>query len=53
MTDVDGDALSIIRDGASLWITCTADGEEVTVGPLSAESVTTLLNGAGEFHAAS
>ena len=42
MTDVDGDALSIIRDG-----------EEVTVGPLSAESVTTLLNGAGEFHAAS
>ena len=53
MTDDDGDALSIIHDDTSLWITCTADGEEVTVGPLSTASVTTLLSAAVEFREAS
>lgn len=34
LTDPDGDALTIRSDRDSTWITCTSDGEEVTVGPL-------------------
>lgn len=34
LTDRDGDALTITSDSAGIWITCTSNGEEVTVGPL-------------------
>ncbi len=33
LTDPDGDALTITADAGGLWITCTTEGEEVTVGP--------------------
>ena len=33
LSDVDGDALTIISQDNSTWITCTSGAEEVTVGP--------------------
>lgn len=34
MTDVDGDALTVITRDGNAWITCTSGADEVTVGPL-------------------
>lgn len=33
MTDVDGDALTVIMRDGDAWITCSSGTEEVTVGP--------------------
>lgn len=32
-TDRDGDALTITTNPEGIWITCTSDRDEVTVGP--------------------
>lgn len=34
-TDTDGDALTITTRGNDVWITCTTDQSEVTIGPIS------------------
>lgn len=33
MTDRDGDALTLTTTEEGFWVTCTKDGEEITVGP--------------------
>lgn len=33
MTDLDGDALTLITRDGNAWITCTSGADEVTVGP--------------------
>ncbi|WP_422115819.1 hypothetical protein [Brachybacterium sp. UNK5269] len=43
LTDPDGDALTISSDGAGTWITCTSDGEEVTVGPFPTGALKAVL----------
>lgn len=43
MTDVDGDALSVISRGDSTWITCTSGSDEVTVGPFPTHLVRSIL----------
>ena len=46
MSDVDGDALTIIRNGNRAWITCTSGRDEVTVGPFPAHLLRrTVLSG--------
>lgn len=37
LTDVDGDALTLITREDGLWVTCTSGPEEVTVGPFPTE----------------
>lgn len=39
LTDVDGDALTVITRDHSTWITCTSGRDEVTVGPFPARLV--------------
>lgn len=34
LSDHDGDALTITTRGADVWITCTTDLSEVTIGPI-------------------
>ena len=36
LTDPDGDALTLTTDAQGTWITCTTDGNEITVGPFPA-----------------
>lgn len=43
LTDVDGDALSVISRGESTWITCTSGTDEVTVGPFPTHLARTVL----------
>lgn len=43
LTDVDGDALSVISLGHSTWITCTSGSDEVTVGPFPTHLVRSVL----------
>lgn len=43
LTDVDGDALSVISRGDSTWITCTSGSDEVTVGPFPTHLVRSIL----------
>jgi len=43
LPDIDGDALTLIRDGDSTWITCTSGREEVTVGPFSPSLLRIML----------
>ncbi|MGP9539372.1 hypothetical protein ACT3SP_15290 [Brachybacterium sp. AOP43-C2-M15] len=43
MTDVDGDALTIISREGSTWITCTSGRDEVTVGPFPTRLVDGVL----------
>ena len=49
LTDPDGDALTITADARGIWLTCTTEGDEVTVGPFPAESLREALTvlGAG------
>ena len=47
MTDVDGDALTIITRGSAAWITSTSGRDEVTVGPFPTGLVkSAILQGA-------
>ena len=47
MTDVDGDALTIITRGSAAWITSTSGRDEVTVGPFHTRLVkSAILQGA-------
>lgn len=47
MTDVDGDALTIITCGSAAWITSTSGRDEVTVGPFPPRLVkSAILQGA-------
>lgn len=47
MTDVDGDALTIITRGSAAWITSTSGRDEVTVGPFPPRLVkSAILQGA-------
>ena len=34
LSDHDGDALTITTRGADVWITCTTERSEVTIGPI-------------------
>jgi hypothetical protein len=43
LSDVDGDALTIISQDNSTWITCTSGAEEVTVGPFPRHLVQKVL----------
>ena len=36
LTYPDGDALTLTTDAQGTWITCTTDGNEITVGPFPA-----------------
>lgn len=38
-TDIDGDALALTSDSRGLWVTCTTDDAEVTVGPFPPETL--------------
>lgn len=42
-TDPEGDALTLTRDALGVWITCTTDGDEVTVGPFPEEALAQML----------
>lgn len=44
MTDVDGDALTLITREDGTWITCTSGRDEVTVGPFATRLVRTVLS---------
>lgn len=39
LSDRDRDALTLHRDTAGIWVTCTSGDQEVTVGPLSGEAI--------------
>lgn len=39
LSDPDHDAVTIHHDGAGVWVTCTSETEEVTVGPLPLEAL--------------
>ena len=43
MTDVDGDALTLISRDHRTWITCTSGADEVTVGPFPSRLLRTAL----------
>lgn len=43
LSDVDGDALTIISRDDSTWVTCTSGAEEVTVGPFPRHLVQKVL----------
>lgn len=43
LTDVEGDALSIITRGDVAWVTCTSGQQEVTVGPFPTRLVHTMF----------
>jgi hypothetical protein len=43
LSDVDGDALTIITQDDSTWITCTSGADEVTVGPFPRHLVEKVL----------
>lgn len=49
LTDPEGDALTLITDAGGTWITCTTDGDEVTVGPFPADSLWDALKVLGAF----
>lgn len=49
-TDPDGDGLSITTQGDQVWITCTGESSEVTVGPIPAGLLTDVL-GTGQAYA--
>lgn len=49
LTDPEGDALTLTTDAAGIWVTCTTDGEEVTVGPFPADSLSDVLSVLGAF----
>ncbi|AXK46224.1 hypothetical protein [Brachybacterium saurashtrense] len=54
MTDVDGDALTLISRDHRTWITCTSGTDEVTVGPFPSRLLrTALLRPAGDGGSAS
>lgn len=42
-TDPDGDALTVVRDGQGVWITCTAAEDEVTLGPFPSAALDEAL----------
>lgn len=44
MTDVDGDALTVISRGNGTWITCTSGPDEVTVGPFPTRLIRSALD---------
>lgn len=49
MTDVDGDALTLITREDGTWITCTSGRDEVTVGPFPTRLVRAVVErGLGE-----
>ena len=50
LTDLDGDALTIITHGDDTWITCTSGPEEVTVGPIPSTQLHRVLGMAGDPH---
>ena len=52
MTDVDGDALTIITQGDAAWITSTSGRDEVTVGPFPVRLVMNALAPAARTSAA-
>ena len=43
LSDLDADALTITTRGRYTWVTCTADGEEVTVGPVQTRKLSSAL----------
>lgn len=43
LSDLDADALTITTRGAHTWVTCTSEGEEVTVGPFPTQKLTSAL----------
>lgn len=49
LSDRDGDALTVTADARGIWITCTTEGDEVTVGPFLPESLSTALDAAGAY----
>lgn len=46
LSDRDRDALTMHLDGAGVWVTCTSDDQEVTVGPLAREALALWLTAA-------
>lgn len=49
LTDSEGDALTLTTDAGGIWVTCTTDGDEVTVGPFPADSLRDALRALGAF----
>lgn len=47
LSDPDGDALTVTTDTDGIWVTCTADDAEVTVGPLAALPAATVSDPTG------
>ncbi|MFE5775549.1 MULTISPECIES: hypothetical protein [Brachybacterium] len=49
LTDPDGDCLTITIDCGSIWITCTNDVDEVTVGPFAPNDLGSLSRAAARY----
>jgi hypothetical protein len=47
LSDRDRDALTLHVDDVGLWVTCTSEGQEVTVGPLAREVIAGWLEAGG------
>lgn len=43
VTDPDGDALTVMRDGRGVWVTCTSAADEVTLGPFPVDTLEKAL----------
>lgn len=44
LTDPDSDALTFTSHAGGIWVTCTTDGGEVTVGPFPAGALQDALS---------
>lgn len=49
LSDIDGDALAVIADRHGVWITCTTEGDEVTVGPFRLGALDEALAAVGSY----
>lgn len=49
LTDPDGDALTVTTDDGGIWLTCTTESDEVTVGPFPVASLRDALRAVDAF----
>lgn len=49
LTDPDGDGLTLTAFAEGIWLTCTDDGDEVTVGPFAAGALQAALESVGDY----